>query len=459
MLTVTTSREHPSSFVTDDCEAVGGEDNFIWPPAFTLDSFTEPYTEFFQEITPNDEGSKHSWKSFENYKLSSDIPTMSYSIVPHGRDFGYLYSYLSKHSDPFYGVPSNSYFGSLGRFNSNLPSMYSKRPDGGFVPAPDDLDALRQRALSSMMPRLKAELSLINSSIELKDFVSLPHSLKTIYETFAKVGIVRTAKNAFKTFKQVVKELTHTSADSYLQLKFNLQPLLSDIEGVFSSIHKLERRINDIVAREGSVQTRHFAFAWNEFPDVPTDSRVVNTAAVSDFWSQNGVHYNYSTTAERQVFNSSSWFHVEMKFNYNFTSYQREHARILGLLDSLGVNLNPQIIWNAIPWSFVVDWVIGVGQWLGQFQRLNLEPQINIIDFLWTVKRHRAIHMHTKVGNAWPGIGFSEPVKKLVCVTNETSYRRSVGLPPAGSILLSGLSSTEFSLGAALILSQRRRHK
>jgi hypothetical protein len=366
---------------------------------------------------------------------------------------------MSEHSDPFFGLPSNSYFGPLGKFNSNLPIFYDKRVDGGFVPAPATLDALIQRALRSMIPGLKKELSLINSAIELKDFVSLPQTLRTAYKTFAKVGIVKSAKNVFKTFKQVTSELTRTSADSYLQLKFNLQPLLSDISGIYSGMHKLEKRINDLIAREGQPQKRHFAFYWNEFPDVPEDERAVNSSSSYDPWIMEGQHYSYTTSATRQVFNSSSWFHAEMKFNYNFTSYQREHARILALLDSFGVNINPSIIWNAIPWTFVIDWVINVSSWLNQFKVSNMEPQINIIDFLWTVKRNRTIHLSTKVGDAWPGASFPTPSKKLVCVTNETSYRRSVGYPSTGSFATSGLSPTEFSLGAALVLSRRRRRK
>ena len=458
MLTETVhSEEEPGSFVDVDCEAYIPDNNPYLPPRFTEVYWREPFTRFYQEITPDEPGDKRAWKSFENYKLSSNIPVMSSSVVLHNTDFGYLPSYIARHNDPYYGLPSNSYFGSLGRFNSNLPSFYSTRPDGGFVPAPSDLNGLVQRACRSMLPDIKAKLSSINSIIELKDFVSLPESINKSILALNKAGLIFTAKNAFKTLKQILKGLTQSTSDNYLQLKFNIQPLLSDISGVYSAFSTLERRINDLVAREGRVQKRHFSFSWNEYPDIPSDERLVNNCALTNHWQ--GHPYNWSTYAERQVFYSSSIFHAEMKYNYNFTSYQREHARVLLLLDSLGINLNPQIVWNAIPWSFVVDWVIGVGQWLGQFKRLNMEPQINIIDFLWSVKRTRRIIMSTKVGDAIPNWTFPAPTKKQVCITTETSYRRQVGYPDTSSILSSGLSPTEFSLGAALVLSRRRRRK
>jgi hypothetical protein len=457
MLTETVhSEEVPYGYDVASCKAYVPLNNPYLPPEFEEVYLKEPFTRFYQEISPDVGGSKQTWKDFENYKIQSSIPSMCSSVVLHNTDFGYQPSYIAEHHDPFYGLPSNSYFGPLGRFNAELPSMIA-RSATGFVPSPSDLDGLVQRAIRSMIPDIKAKLSLVNSTIELKDFVSLPKSIDSTFAIFNKIVNIFSAKYVSKTLKQIVRELVRSSSDNYLQLKFNVQPLISDIYGVYSAVNTLERRINDLVAREGRVQRRHFSFRWKEFPDVPIDSRLVNNCAVANPWQ--GHKYNWFTTAERQVINSSSIFHAEMKYNFNFTSYQREHARVLLLLDSLGINLNPQIIWNAIPWSFVVDWVLGVSQWLGQFKVLNMEPQINIIDFLWSVKRQRSIYISTKVGNAVDSWTFAQPSKKLVCVVNETSYRRQVGYPSYSSILSSGLSPTEFSLGAALILSQRRRHK
>jgi len=449
----------PASFDSVNCIAYRpDETNSYYDPPWTFvrnDYLKLPFTANYEEITPNDEGSRKRWKSFEHYRLECLPTTMSRSVTLHKTDFGPEVAYIADHNDPFYGVPSNSDYGPLGKFNNGLPAFYTKRVDYGFVPQPTDLDALIQNALSTMVPDIKAKLSLINSTIELKDFVSLPNSLKNINTLLSKNGIIKTATGAFKTLKQILKELVRTSSDSYLQLKFNIQPLLSDINALYASMILLEKRMNDLVAREGRVQMRHYSRIGIEYPDILSDEQNLGSTTGSNPWI--GWHYNWSTIADRQVHYSPTVFHAQMKYNYNFTSYQREHARVLLLLDHFGVNLNPQIIWNAIPWSFVVDWVFGISRWLGQFKTANMEPQINIIDFLWSVKRSRRISFSTKVGNAIQGYSFPTPTKKLVCVTSETSYRRSVGYPSTSSLNMSGLSSTEFSLGAALVLSRRRR--
>jgi hypothetical protein len=51
-----------------------------------------------------------------------------------------------------------------------------------------------------------------------------------------------------------------------------------------------------------------------------------------------------------------------------------------GLLDSLGFELNPRIIWDAIPFSFVIDWFFGVGSWLQRFRVDALELPITLVD-------------------------------------------------------------------------------
>jgi len=51
-----------------------------------------------------------------------------------------------------------------------------------------------------------------------------------------------------------------------------------------------------------------------------------------------------------------------------------------GVADSLGVELNPRIIWDAIPFSFVVDNFFTVGKWLETFRVDALELPVLLTD-------------------------------------------------------------------------------
>jgi hypothetical protein len=312
--------------------------------------------------------------------------------------------------------------------------------DGAFVPPPTGLSGLIQQSLNVMLPRIKEELSLINSIYELKDFKSFPTFLKKLSDF----------PDLFRKGQEVLKPL-RLIADSYLQYAFNLKPLVSDISGLYRSLSTREKALNNLITRAGRVQTRHFQVLLNEETnDVVEHTYSFDQGSGQSFYKVTGAKSTFMSFVEPTV------FHAEIEYNYNYTQYQLEHARVLALLDAFGVNLNPAIIWNAIPWSFVVDWVLGVSQYLKQFSIRNMEPVINIRQYLWSVRRVRRITSQLKLGNNLYISDGSRPGPTTV----EIAYRRQVQVPSASSIMSSGLSSKEFSLGAALVIARKRsRHR
>jgi hypothetical protein len=393
---------------------------------------------------------KDQWNSFDHYKIGQDETSGYYTyplpIVPNSFGVHNSYgSYLGYTRLPY--ALYYSEFGEAGQLNNGLTGFVSERADGGFVPPPADLDKLVLASLASMLPVIKAELSIVNSIIELKDFESLPKTLKKIEE------VTRKIPRTLRTLRQFFAG----AADGYLQAKFNLLPLLSDISGIRTALSRTERRINDFITRSGRVQHRHYNRALTEL--VPTVDTAYGAAPSGTISSPDLAE---SVVYQRYTYPDPTIFHAEIEYNYNYTRYQLEHARILALYDALGFNLNPAIIWNAIPWSFVIDWVLGVSQWLST-QRIGfMDPKINILRYLWSVKRSRRIVVQRQVSvPAYVDGPYSVASGWVPLPTvRETAYSRVVGLPSEHSILTSGLNASEFSLAAALVIARKRpQHK
>jgi hypothetical protein len=423
--------------------------NESYPAVILVPYSKAPYEESFEIMTPNSQGNHRVWKPFEHYKRSIGIldSAMSRRLRPvYGSQ---TRPYWAELSYPYYLYNDTAVFGRCDKldkdFNSYLLHLYLPRADGGFVPAPSNLDDLMQASLNSMLPKIKSQLSLINSIIELKDFKTLPNTLRTINSVLVKSKV--TLREAFRA-----------KADGYLQAKFNILPLLSDISGIKTALLRTEKRMNDLVTRTGRTQRMHFAFKWHEATDVAETAVGDCVDDMTGSFLSVGLSNPIAVTTKRFVYHDPTIFHAEIEYNFNFTQYQIEHARILALLDALGVNLNPAIIWNAIPWSFVVDWVFGVSRWLNQFKLSNMEPQINIHRYLWSVKRSRRILVtcyQTQTGSPAKLPAATLPLP----VVYEEAYRRFAGLPTRSSITLSGLSLVECSLGAALVIARRRHRK
>jgi hypothetical protein len=358
----------------------------------------------------------------------------------------------------------------------------------GFVPKPSGIDTLVDSSLKKMLPDIKADMSLLNSIIELKDFASLPNTLRSISNVqdgllpnlaakilknrklFVGKGLklsrrLRAIRLSFgKEVGSTLRETLQTTADAYLQTEFNVLPLLSDISAIFSALSRTQRALNDLIVRQGKRQDRHYVYTWYEngwnAPDKSAtlsmsggqfDGTISVPVGKTPLYKASAMTYR----ATRHVIQDQpSVFHAQIEYNFHFTQFQIENARLFALMDVLGVNLNPQIIWNAIPWSFVVDWVLGVSQWLGSRKVLNMEPVVNISRYLWSYKHSRKTLVElnsTGALNGFPMTHIDMPV------LYEEAYRRDIGIPATNSFLTSELTSKEVTLGVALAITQRRR--
>lgn len=440
-------------------EAIEGQGGIPNYASFTIPSVVSSSLKIFERISGRTRGNrkKRDWKNFEHFKSVCNPPETGFTLPVYVSDGLWVYQgimngvYVDYAEDYGGGDVDAEPFGDAGMLDRNLPPFVESGPDGDYIPSPDKLDEMVSHALKHMLPYIKEQLSLVNSLIELKDFKSLPNTIRSLVDF--------TRKFFKRTGRKTLKDGVRLSADSYLQDKFNIEPLISDIMGIYNSLVGLEKRINDLLSRAGRPQTRHYAFRWVEFPNVVDElgsPYVVYGTQNSEFTVGPAVTYR----KVRNVRYAPSTFHAEIEYNFNYTRYQVEHARLLATLDGLGVKLNPSIIWNAIPWSFVVDWVLRVGDYLDNFQVSNMEPQINILRFLWSVRRSRQIIVSRGLNEAISG-DFVVPslgTQYHYPSVQQTCYKRVSELPSSNSIESSGLSSKEFTLASALVLSRKRKY-
>lgn len=395
----------------------------------------------YEEITPNSDRAKSTWKSFEHYKcFVTTKPEMLDVRITSGLWVNSPAFHTSIVRHPHAGFHSSLGFGDAARLNTGLPPLYLRRlSDNGFVPEPANLNELRQMSMQTMMPLIKSELSLVNSLLELRELKSLPNTVRNAVAAINRLPV------HIRRVRKTLALALRGNANGYLQYKFNLLPLLSDISGIRTALSRLDRQLNDLISRAGRPQNKHFAYNWDEYPSVQDET--------SDF-----LYEGRELRLKRLATHSSSTFHAQIQYNYNYTGYQIANAQLLGLLDSFGVNFNPSIIWNAIPWSFVVDWVAGVGRFLDQFKTMNMEPKINIHRYLWSIKRSRDI-LVTRSFSARECANVSFGESTNLPAVREESYRRQVEQPTVSQITIGGVSSQELTLGAALVIARRRRSK
>lgn len=415
------------------------------------------YTSLFERKLDNGDGSRSAWKSWEHYRASSNLAGPG-GVRVTATGFGrYPTSQFFSGDCSIPCVFVSNVYGGPGSTNYGLAKYYDPREDGGFIPPPKNLDELEVMAYHAMAPTIKPSLSIINSIIELKDMKTLKGTVENVSSLFSKLA--RLGKS-----KDTLRSLLRSSSDVYLQHMFNLRPLVSDVQDIFTALSRTERRMNDLMSRAGRPQCAHFTRAFAEYENTSesTEPELISTTS-EPLWASAGnfgYGFAFSRSVERSVFYRPTVFHAQLEYAFSYSQLQLEHARVLSFLDAFGVNLNPAIIWNAIPYSFIVDWVFGVSRYLNESRIGNMDPTIHIQRYLWSVSRYRMIDVKNRIRFATSSSGnLGTPQVVTLPVMTETAYRRQVSSPKVALLRASGLTLVESSLAAALVTSRKSRKR
>jgi len=451
-------KTNPGSIVTR--QTIFGSDSFYVPPVSYDDSPSDVL--IFYEAKDDSGGPRSGWNAFQHYKMSREL---------YAGDISYELSRDHNGSGPF-AVYAHSARRTVGLTTSWLTSSGGSYPwgstatpfadlrplyvdslvEGRKVLTPANIQTLVEDSLSTMLPGIRPRLSAVNSIYELKDFKSLPHTiakagsltkeLKTLSSRILRSGLKSPVPSILSLpYRKILKVVS----DVYLQKEFNVMPLLSDLLAIRQVALSVRNQVENLIKNEGKTRIRHYT---KDLQDPYVDRQDTFSIPKAAMFSADGDH-----TCLRNVTYSLARFHAEMEYSYKLRDFELDNSLPRGALDALGVNLNPVIIWNAIPWSFVVDWFIGVNQWLSQFALRNLEPQTHISRYLWSFhcKRVGTVSCNGNgTGNLYHG---ESPIP--ICTMFEEAYCRFPWTPDIyRSLRANSLNLKEFSLGAALALTR-----
>lgn len=246
-----------------------------------------------------------------------------------------------------------------------------------------DIDAELVRAYDTIRPAITSDMSLLVTIAELKDVKSLfTEPLSFADKVVRLVGRKRAKGMTFSTLfrdPDLIPFIAKSLAKGKLYNEFGLKQTQRDICALYSTFFSLDRVVREILSATGT-NTRHYSLPLfkseaDEFTHVFQDFNWI----ISRLW--------------RTVF--SCKFVCTIKYTSELTDAfgqpispnDPEIVRLGAALDTLGVNMNPAILWDLVPFSFVVDYFVGIGDWLERFKRTNLNLSFSVVDSCYSVKR------------------------------------------------------------------------
>jgi hypothetical protein len=192
----------------------------------------------------------------------------------------------------------------------------------------------------------------------------------------------------------MLKDIVKRLCGAHLEASFGIVPFVKDLIEIFTQLNELDYKLKLLRRYAGRRQTRHYKYVLGlsgdpygtEKPDngwhyMEDD----NEPWPSPFNILNRPNFVLRTKyrwVQRPVYNAT------MEYIYSIPRMSEAEAKLLGYLDALGLKLDPAIVWNAIPFSFVVDWVVDVSGFLHSFSRDNFPITVQAVAFCHSTKYH-----------------------------------------------------------------------
>lgn len=245
-----------------------------------------------------------------------------------------------------------------------------------------------------------------------------------------------------------LKALRGGGAQDYLQLVYGFLPTIGDIKAMLASAMKADELLDQLRAGANRPMRRSWKFQPEETTTVTVGSPTYVGAPVSDsrLWRSYGTLTTTTTIAKKQ------WFSGKEIYGYPIGKdiASRVKATAADARYLYGLDLTPETIWNAIPWSWFVDWFINIGDMFAMLDSVTWDGNIWMYAYIceesttsvrydWSgaVDLYGQPHSHTQVfsvsrkrrGKATPfGFGINEAGLTL----NQTSVLAALGASYGG---------------------------
>jgi len=183
-------------------------------------------------------------------------------------------------------------------------------------------------------------------------------------------------------------------ADYFLAIQYGWKPLLQDVIKLVKFYERVSQRIDFLIAnsgkpvrREGRLSsTSDSGLLWEE-----AGLRMRNTApdwgkpSLTDSWRQSS---RYTITRER-------WFSGEFLFWIDDIRWPNTRSHIgAGLA---GLRITPADVWDALPWTWLIDWFANVGDVLHNLEDNVADRQVSRYAYVMG-KTMREYTQHTTDG-------------------------------------------------------------
>jgi len=176
----------------------------------------------------------------------------------------------------------------------------------------------------------------------------------------------------------------------YLNIEFGWRPFVSDIFDSMKAVKNSHQILNDLDAGSGKNTRVGYAFPESSTFDLATKGLTVQSWDGSKSFS-NGTSNSYSGITTTNTWFKGCFRYVLPKTRGNMSQLEK-HVDYANRVLGLGVNeITPELLWDAAPWTWAVDWAANVGDILHNTSALSHDSLVLLYGYIMTHKKAQAV--------------------------------------------------------------------
>jgi len=234
-----------------------------------------------------------------------------------------------------------------------------------------------------------------------------------------------------------------------LNYEFGFKPLANDIAKFAYGVVYFDKIMRQHERDLGRIVRRRYSFP----PSVSITEQVVREGYwLGAMFPDSTLFFKLDADTEGQTVLVTETS-VNRWFSGAFTNYVPHHEAFGALSDAqqlLGLEITPEVLWNAAPWSWAVDWFTNAGDVISNLQSFEIDGLVLRYGYIMEHKVTRRTYYHRGPTNRWWG---SSMVPQPITFVTETK-RRIRATPYGFGINEGSLSLRQNAIVAALGLSR-----
>lgn len=244
------------------------------------------------------------------------------------------------------------------------------------------------------------------------------------------------------------QDLASRGSGEYLNVEFGWKPMISDVLAIMEAALKSDKIWRDFINGSGKAHHRKIHFD----PVVTTAMTKAPGAypwptGVTQLHSNAGVRHVVTQTHTEYWFSGSFRYHVPGDRD-GVDKARRAVAKARHLF---GIDFSPDVIWNLLPWSWLIDWAADIG---GLMRSLSLFSRDGLVLQYGYLMEHRIETVTTSlIGHRY----FDGSTGDSTSVSTRESKRRVRASPFGFGVDEETLTPRQLAILAAIGISRRQQ--